>query len=352
MEWYRREKRPLPWRDAPDPYAILVSEVMLQQTQVATVVPYFRRFMERFPTLADLANASEAEVLRLWEGLGYYSRARHLRQAAQTILERFGGVVPDSAEELRRLPGVGRYTAGAVASLAYNRNEPLLDANVARVLTRLFRVKGNPKSSAVQRRLWELAETLLPDGEARDFNAALMELGALVCIPSQPRCGECPLKGMCAAFRHGEVSRLPELPSPSPTLSVTDVAVLVEREETLLLTERLRKGVWGGLWELPRVRVGEGESLEEAAHRATASVCGVRAHLRGIFGLVRHSVTRYRIRLHGFQAEWKSGEGTPILCASVAWVPREQVKEYPLASPQRKLLALAFSKGLLKGESS
>jgi len=341
LEWYRRVRRPLPWREREDPYAVLVSEVMLQQTQVATVLPYYERFMERFPTVFALAGAPLEEVLRLWEGLGYYARARNLHRAAQTIVERFGGVVPDSPEELLRLPGVGRYTAGAVASLAFNRPAAILDGNVARVLSRLFRVRGNPKSGATRRRLWELAEAILPKEHARDFNAALMELGALLCSPSQPRCGDCPLRDLCEAHRHGEETLLPELPPPPPTRAVTDVAVLVEREGRVLLTERPKGVVWGGLWELPRRRMEEGESVVEAARRAAEQVCGVRVRVGEPFGEVRHHVTRYRVRLWGFRAAWESGEGEPLACASVAWVPWGELRGYPLASPQRKLLALA-----------
>lgn len=339
LTWYREKKRSLPWRDTLDPYAILVSEMMLQQTSVSRVVPYFRRFLERFPTLSDLAKASEKEVLRMWEGLGYYSRARNLHRAAQKILEEKGGIIPDSVEELQKFPGIGPYTAGAVASLACNRRVPVLDGNVTRVLTRLFRVEGDPKSGPIRRRLRELAETLLPEGETRDFNAALMELGELICSPSRPRCPECPVNTLCEAFRHNDVSRFPESSSSSTTLHVVDVAVFVEREGKVLLTQRPQKGVWGGLWELPRVRVLEGETLEEAAHRATESVCGIRIHVKESLGVIHHRVTRYQIRLHGFRGEWESGEEKPISCVSASWIPKEQLGDYPLPSPQRRLLS-------------
>jgi A/G-specific adenine glycosylase len=342
LDWYRREKRSLPWRDASDPYAVLVSEVMLQQTQVATVIPYYERFMARFPTVDSLATAPVDDVLRLWQGLGYYSRARNLQRAAQAILERFGGVVPDAVADLLALPGVGRYTAGAVASLGFNRPVPILDGNVTRVLTRLFRVEGNPKTGATHRVLWEIAGALIPDGDARDFNTALMELGSLVCAPSQPQCVDCPVSGVCRARRLNELTRFPELPPSTPTLHVTDVAVLVERDGAVLLTERPKDGVWAGLWELPRVRTAEGESVSDAVRRVTESVCGVRVRVGEPFGIVRHSVTRYRVRLHGFRATWEWGDGEPLSCSSVAWVPLNRLGDYPLASPQRKLLALAF----------
>lgn len=342
LDWYRRAKRSLPWRDTGDPYAVLVSEVMLQQTQVATVIPYFERFMARFPSVDALADAPLDDVLRLWEGLGYYSRARNLQRAAQAIRERFGGVVPDRADDLLSLPGVGRYSAGAVASLGYNRRAPILDGNATRVLARLFRVAGNPKSAATGRILWELAERVLPEGDARDFNTALMELGALVCVPSQPRCGDCPVSGVCEARRFDDAARFPELPPPTPTLAVTDVAVLVERDGAVLLAERPKGVVWAGLWELPRARLREGESLVDGALRAAEETCGALVRIGEPFGVVRHSVTRYRVRLHGFRSAWESGEGEPRGCASVAWVSPSGLGGYPLASPQRRLLALAF----------
>ena len=194
LAWYRRHQRDLPWRRTRDPYAIWVSEIMLQQTQVATAIPYYERFLRRFPHVRALARAPMERVLKSWEGLGYYSRARNLRRAAQIVLAEHGGRLPEEPEALRKLPGIGRYTAGAISSIAFDRDEPVLDGNVIRVLCRVFLIRANPKSARTQKRLWKLAEELLPAGHASFFNQALMDLGATICMPSHPHCDRCPLR--------------------------------------------------------------------------------------------------------------------------------------------------------------
>jgi A/G-specific adenine glycosylase len=197
LHWFAASARDLPWRRTKDPYAIWISEIMLQQTRVPTAVPYYERFLHRFPTVEQLARARLDTVIKLWEGLGYYSRARNLHQAAQEIVARFGGHLPASREELLTLPGIGRYTAGAIASIAFGRREPLVDGNVTRVLCRIFRLKGSPKEVTLQKRIWAIAEKLVPEGHAGQFNQALMELGSEVCLPRRPRCDDCPVNRLC-----------------------------------------------------------------------------------------------------------------------------------------------------------
>ena len=255
VAWYRDEQRDLPWRRTRDPYAIWVSEIMLQQTRVAVVVPYWQRWMARFPTPAALAAAGLDDVLSAWSGLGYYGRARNLHRGAREVVARYGGRLPDTAGELRSLPGIGRYTAGAIASMAFDRREPLVDGNVARVLARLFAVEEDVKSAAGQKRLWQLAGELVPAEAPGDFNQALMELGATVCTPAAPRCQDCPLASGCRARLDGRQRELPRMPertrdADKPVLAAT--AAWIERGDRLLLARRAPEGLFGGLWELPQ----------------------------------------------------------------------------------------------------
>ena len=341
LAWYRRAKRDLPWRDSADPYAVLVSEVMLQQTQVATVAPYFERFMATFPTVRDLASAAPDDVFYCWQGLGYYSRARNLHRAATRVVEAFDGKIPGSVDELRSLPGVGPYTAGAVASIAFGRTEPAVDANVARVLSRIFAVPGDPKSGPTNRTLWAHAADLVSESAPRDWNAALMELGSLVCRAASPACDECPVAFGCAAKERGETDRYPELRRPRPTIAVEDVAVLVESAGGVALVRRPDGGQWGGLWELPRVRRGDGEELQAAAKRAPLEVCGVAVTDLQPLGAIQHTITRYRVRLHGFRGTGDGADLVALACAEARWVAPDAMGAYALASPQRKLLRLA-----------
>jgi A/G-specific adenine glycosylase len=255
VEWYRRVRRDLPWRRTRDPYALWVSEVMLQQTRVAVVIPYWQRWMARFPTAGALAGAPLDDVLAVWSGLGYYGRARNLHRGAREVVARYDGRLPDTAAELRTLPGIGRYTAGAIASIAFDRREALVDGNVARVLARVFAVEEDVKSAAGQKRLWQLAADLVPDEAPGDFNQGLMELGATVCAPAAPRCADCPLADPCRAHRDGRTGELPRMPerrrdADKPLLAAA--AAWVERGGKLLLARRVAGGLFGGLWELPQ----------------------------------------------------------------------------------------------------
>jgi A/G-specific adenine glycosylase len=228
LAWYAREQRDLPWRRTRDPYAIWISETMLQQTQVATVIPYWTRWLHRFPTVVALAQAPLDDVLKAWQGLGYYARARNLHRAAQVIVEKHGGVFPTRLEDVLALPGVGRYTAGAVCSIAFDQDVPIVDANVIRVLCRVFGVRGDPKSTKSQAELWRLAEALIPPGQARPFNQAMMELGALVCHQA-PRCGVCPVRERCVAYQSGDPTGLPEFAPRAAFTQQTDVSALVQQ---------------------------------------------------------------------------------------------------------------------------
>jgi A/G-specific adenine glycosylase len=342
--WFRRHGRDLPWRRDRDPYAIWVSEVMLQQTQVATVIPYFERFLKAFPTVAALAAAPEQDVLRLWEGLGYYRRARALRRAAERLASDHGAAVPDDPAVFAALPGVGRYTLGAVLSQAFDRRLPILEANTVRVLSRLLGSRDDPRSAAAQRQLWGAAEALLPARGAGDFNQALMELGALVCTPRAPDCAACPLAGNCAAFRAGLQE---EIPPPAPAAAVERVeeaAVVVRRRGTVLLARRPAAAPrWAGMWEFPHGPAAAGESHADVARRLPWELVGVEAELGAELLTIKHGVTRFRITLVCFEARHLKGEFRSEFYDEGIWLRPEQLHAYPVSAPQRRL-----AKALLK----
>lgn len=359
LAWYQDHKRDLPWRRlGHDPYAVWVSEIMLQQTTVAAVIPFYERWMARFPTLGSLAEAPLDDVLKHWAGLGYYARARNLHRGAQTVVAEHSGQVPPTVAGLLALPGVGRYTAGAIASIAFGQDAPILDANVIRVLSRVHAVAGDPKASvAVQVQLWGLAERLIPPGQARDFNQAMMELGALVCVPNAPKCAACPVSEVCAAYALGEPTAYPQFTSVKKWLDVEDVSVAVrDRQGRVLLAQRSPAlPLWGGLWELPRATRQAGEPLGECAARAAREAAG--ANVTGLrpFGHVKHVVANRRVTLHGWQGEAADGatveekgeEGRGINgtghAHALAWVSLEQAGGYAIATPQTHLLALLLS---------
>jgi A/G-specific adenine glycosylase len=347
LAWYRAGHRDLPWRRTRDPYAIWVSEIMLQQTQVATVIPFYQRFMERFPTVEALASAPEDEVLRLWSGLGYYSRARHLQRGALEVLDRHAGRIPAAVEELLRLPGIGRYTAGAIASIAFERAAPILDGNVLRVLCRLCGLRGDPKRAPLHRRLWGLAEELLPQGDAGDFNQAIMEMGATLCTPASPRCDLCPLADRCEARRLGLQESLPELaraPSPTP---LRMAAVVVWRGPEVLLVKRpseppegrqKRHDWWAGMWQFPSGPVAPEESTPAAAVRLAQETVGLRVTSGAVAGVVRHGVTRWKITLEARHCLAVDGEPAPFGCADWRWTTLEETAHLALPAPQRRLV--------------
>lgn len=251
LQHYRRHRRDLPWRQTRDPYAIWVSEIMLQQTQVDTVRPRYGEFLRRYPTVGDLAAASESEVCEAWAGLGYYRRARLLHRAAVTVVREQGGVIPGTAQELMALSGIGRYTAGAIASIAFGEEAPVVDGNVARVLARLYTLPGHPQEPALQRRLWTIATRLVRGVDPGDFNQALMELGATVCRPAQPQCERCPVRPWCRAHRQGEPTAYPA-PAPAPKRRPLAVAFAwIQGTGGLWLRQRPLDGLWAGLWEPP-----------------------------------------------------------------------------------------------------
>jgi A/G-specific adenine glycosylase len=341
LAWFERHRRDLPWRRDRNPYRIWVSEVMLQQTQVATVVPYFERFLRTFPTLADLAAADEQDVLRLWEGLGYYRRARDLHRAARLLVATQGEEFPNDPAALRDLPGMGRYTLGAVLSQAFDRRLPIVEANSERVLCRLFGRREDPHSGPVRRWLWATAEALLPARRVGAFNQAMMELGALVCVPAAPRCTACPLEDDCMARHLGWQAVIPPRAAARAPVAVQEVAVVVRRGRHVLLVQRPGEGRWAGLWEFPHGPLLPGEAHAEAAIRVLAELTGLRVRAGPELLTLRHSVTHHRITLVCIEASYRGGRFRSVLYRQKAWIEPERLPDFPVSAPQRRL-AQAF----------
>jgi A/G-specific adenine glycosylase len=335
LGWYDRHRRDLPWRvksgSTPDPYHVLLSETMLQQTQVATVVPYFMRFVGRYPTLADLAGADLQEVLRLWQGLGYYSRARNLHACAQQVVSENGGRVPANVEALLRLPGVGRYTAGAIASIAYDVRAPILDGNVTRVICRLDQIESDPRDRQTQLTLWRRAEEILPNRRAGDFNSALMELGATVCVPRNPQCLVCPVRASCQAQAAGLQDRIPLPKRSKPTPLHRRYVLCLRHGRQFLIEQRPAKGRWAGLWQFKTLKCpGRPFSASELARRLGYAVSKPRE-----LGRIQHSLTHRRYEFDAYTAELSA----PPADGQV-WVTLEELDAYPLSKPQLSIAAL------------
>jgi len=334
LAWYDAHRRDLPWRRTEDPYAIWVSEVMLQQTQVQTAAPFYGRFLERFPTVEALAAAPQDDVLKAWEGLGYYARARNLHRAAQVIALEHGGRLPNTFDELARLPGIGRYTAGAIASMAFGRDEPVLDANVTRVLSRLFAVRSDPRKASTRHRLWETARLLLPPGKASPFNQALMDLGAIVCTARVPQCPSCPLSELCVAKRKGLETVLPRR-APRKSIPHVEVAagLVWDRERSdprarLLITKRCAEAMLGGLWEFPGGRREPAETLRECLARELKEELEIEVEVGEPFLTVKHAYSHFRITLSTFHSRLTEGEPKAIACDEWRWVHPLKLGQY------------------------
>jgi A/G-specific adenine glycosylase len=337
LRWFSRQRRDLPWRRDREPYRIWVSEVMLQQTQVAAVIPYFERFVKKFPSIASLAAADEAEVLRLWEGLGYYRRARHLHQAAQAVMARHAGQVPRDPRVLASLPGIGRYSMGAILSQAFDQRLPILEANSQRVLCRLLGRKGDPRRAPLRPWLWKTAGALLPRRNVGEFNQALMELGALVCTPQRPRCFTCPLRRVCRAAKLGITQSIPARTEKPRTVHVRELAVIIRKRDRVLLVRRPQVGRWVGLWEFPHVQVGNGERREQEAARQVQSLTGLSIQFEDEVTTLRHSVTHHRITLSCRQARHRAGRYHSSYYSRHVWLLPTQIASYPMSAPQRRL---------------
>ncbi len=340
LAWFDIHKRDLPWRRSRDPYGIWVSEVMLQQTQVSTVIPYWRRFMERFPTIAALASAPLPEVLSLWRGLGYYARARHLHRAAKAVVSEHGGSLPFDPEALAKLPGFGRYTTGAVASIAFGRELPIVDGNVARVLSRLFAVEGLPGDAKREARLWRLAGELVVGERPGDFNQALMELGATVCKPEDPSCLLCPVRGSCSALRSGRISELPPARARAPRKHVQLAVAVCRRSGELLLGMREEKGLFGGLWELPCAELSSRAGAPQVAS-ALRGTLGASIRMGEALGSLHRTLTHRELELRLFRVTPRSEPQPNARYQEFRWVSSADAQKLGMSTAMQRALELA-----------
>jgi A/G-specific adenine glycosylase len=347
LDWWDAGHADLPWRRTADPYAIWVAEVMLQQTQISTVISYYERWLQRFPTVEALAEAPLDEVLKLWEGLGYYSRARHLHTAAQTVVADYDGRLPQTTAELMTLKGIGRYTAGAIASIAFDRPAPVLDGNVIRVLARLFDIEADVTQGATRTQLWQLATELVPDERPGDYNQALMELGQTICHVGEPRCLLCPLRAGCLARQRGSQLARPVRPPSRRTPHYDVVAAIIWHESDepqrpysrFLIAQRPLNGLLGGLWEFPGGKQEVGESLPQTLRREIREELGMEIEVGRFLTQVKHAYTHFRITLHAFHARHLAGQPQHLEVKDYAWVRLSDLDAYPFAVTDQKIIA-------------
>jgi A/G-specific adenine glycosylase len=340
--WYAVNARDLPWRRTHDPYAIWVSEVMLQQTQVKTVLPFWMRWMRVLPSIRHLAKASPATVIKLWEGLGYYARARNLHSAAKIMVRKYQGQLPQMLAEVFALPGIGRYTAGAICSIAFNQPTPILDGNVIRVLTRIYAIDDRPSEKETNRLLWSLAGMLvesaaqLPSRKSQNcasLNQALMELGALICIPNQPKCGGCPVSKLCLAHRQGRTREIPNLDQRVRATPRRFFVVIPEARSRFLVRQRPRGGLNAELWEFPNLEISpeRAEPIRSARKLLGKKILSIKP-----LGVIRHSITRYRITLEIFWAKLPSQRVTPG--PRHRWCTRSDLQQLAFSRAHRRII--------------
>lgn len=348
LAWYAREKRTMPWRGHPDPYAVWVSEVMLQQTRVETVVPYFERFTARFPTVHALATADLQDVLRLWQGLGYYTRARNLHKAAQAVCATPGAKIPRTAEGLRQLPGIGAYTAAAVASICFGEREPVIDGNVLRVAARVLALETDIRSAESLRRVDAWVRSLINSAPVPgDFNQAMMELGALVCTPKEPDCARCPLARHCRAYAAGTRTAYPvKAPSrAAPTRAA--VGLVLWRGNRMLLTRRVGESFLGEMWELPGGYCEDGESPSQTLARTIPTQTGLTPDAPVARGVVRHTYSHFRLELHVFESRGSVGTLPRGASGRLRWVRPAELSRFPVSNAPRAALDLVAARKLL-----
>ncbi|MEM7116436.1 MAG: A/G-specific adenine glycosylase [Chloroflexota bacterium] len=345
LAWWDKGHEEMPWRETKDPYRIWVSEIMLQQTQVATVIPYYERWLERFPTVEALAEAPLDDVLKRWEGLGYYSRARNLHAAAKMVVEEMNGRLPQTAAELQKLKGIGPYTAGAIASIAFDEQAAILDGNVIRVLSRLTDLPDDTTKTATKKHLWQLAADVVPAKRPGDFNQSLMELGQKVCLPAKPMCLLCPLSAHCLARQRGTQLERPVRP-PRKNTPHYDVAAGIiwqtEKQgaaETFLIAQRPLNGLLGGLWEFPGGKQEANETLPQTLAREIQEELDIHIDVCEFLTSIKHAYTHFRITLHTYHAVYRSGTIQHLGVANHAWVTLKDLDNYAFARTDQQIIA-------------
>ena len=337
LKWYAVNAREMPWRDNPDPYAVWVSEIMLQQTRVETVLPYFKRWMDQFPDIQVLAAASQQDVLNLWEGLGYYSRARNLHKAAQIVVDQHQGKLPADLSGLKSLPGIGAYTAAAIASIVFGLDEAALDGNIRRVLSRIFDVSQPQGSTEGERLLWKLARENLPSGQAAEYNQALMELGASHCSPRNPKCELCPIAEYCQSLKLGNQEQRPARKKKAGIPHITVTAAVIQRDGEILIAQRSEGGLLGGMWEFPGGKTNPGETLHACLKREICEELGVDIEVGDPFGVYEHAYSHFRVTLHAFRSMIITGEPQLLDHIELRWVRPAQFNEYPMGKIDRQI---------------
>lgn len=339
LDWFHDNKRTMPWRSSSDPYKIWVSEIMLQQTRVDQAEPYFNRFIDAFPTVYDLAEASQQEVLKIWEGLGYYSRARHLHHAAKKVVEEFDGNLPNTYEEITELKGVGPYTAAAILSIAFQKPFAAVDGNIIRVLARYFGIEQDVRSSKTKNKIQDLADSLIDERQPGDFNQSLMELGAMVCTPKNPTCYECPLQAGCAANQQLKTEVIPyKSPTKSKPHHHIGVAVILNEEEEVLIALRPDDVMLGGLWEFPGGKKEENETIQQTIKRECREELGVELELFQKITSLDHAYSHFKITLHAFAGQISEGVPESRESRQIRWVPLDKLDDYPFPKANRTLI--------------
>jgi A/G-specific adenine glycosylase len=337
--WFGRAARDLPFRGAKAPYHIWLSEIMLQQTQVKTVIPYYERFLKKLPTIQALAGAKLDTVLKLWQGLGYYTRAKSLHKAAKIIVEEHDGKFPQDFEQILSLPGIGRYTAGAIASIAFGQRRAVLDGNVIRVLCRLYAIEKNPAEAKTRDQLWQIAEELLPKKNCGNWNQALMELGAEICTPRNPLCPKCPIQRFCLAYRKNMQDILPLRTKGKKIPHYTVViAVIFNEQGRMLIDKRKSEGFLGGLWELPGGKKQKGETFKHAVAREILEEVGLRVEVLKKLCIVKHAYSHFAVTLHTYLCSPVSGNAQSLGCEQIKWVRPNDLHRFAFPSGTVKIL--------------
>ncbi|MDI6741382.1 MAG: A/G-specific adenine glycosylase [Smithella sp.] len=343
LAWYRRNQRSLPWRETSDPYRIWISEIMLQQTQVDTVIPYYHRFLKTFPNVNALARTPLQDVLKAWENLGYYSRARNLHAAAKVVVEKFGGKIPDTLEEIKSLPGIGEYSAGAILSIAYGKAFPAVDGNVRRILCRLFAIRKPVNDTREQKQLQQLAASLVPLKHPGDFNQALMDLGATICKAKNPDCARCPVADICQARIKNLQNVLPIIKkTPVIPHRQTTAAVIRNSKGLLLIVQRPASGLLASLWKLPGGFVNSGENMERSLRQSVKEELGISIQAEKHLASVNHIYTHFRITLQAYECRLMKGTSKPLGCQNWQWASSADLKKLPLSKIDRMLLEMIF----------